>query len=107
MERAMSGNTTYQSDGARRLMKGMVIVASLIGAWVFAGLMFALAKLDWQVGELARQYLVSIGVIQDFETLVDFYTHIKGVEYIICVAFLGVFPVFFKYLNREKISVST
>ena len=103
----MTENVTYQSVGARRIVKGMVVAASLVGAWVVAVLMFALAKMDWQVGELARQYLVSIGVIQNFETLVDFYTHIKGIEYIICLAFLGAFPAFFKYMNQEKRTVSS
>ena len=79
----------------------MLVAAGLLGAWVFTAVMFALAKMDWQVGELFRQYLVSIGLIHDFETLVDFYAHIKGVEYLICLAFLGTFPAFFKYLNRD------
>jgi hypothetical protein len=99
-------DTTYQKTGAQRAIKGMLIGAGLIGAWACASVMFALAKMDWQVGELFRQYLVSIGVIQDFETLVDFYTHIKGIEYLICLAFLGTFPAYFKFLNREKITVS-
>ena len=30
----------------------------------------------------------------------DFYTHIKGVEYIIAVMFLGAFPAFYAYLNK-------
>lgn len=97
---------TYHNRGAQRAMKGMMIAAGLVGAWVCAAVMFALAKMDWQVGELFRQYLVSVGLIQDFETLVDFYTHIKGVEYLICLAFLGTFPVYFKYLNRERKTVS-
>ena len=96
----------YKIKGEQRAIKGMLIGAGIIGAWVFAAMMFALAKLDWQVGELFRQYLVSIGLIHDFETLVDFYTHIKGVEYLICLAFLGTFPAYFKYLNRERKTVS-
>ncbi|MBU0481792.1 MAG: hypothetical protein KKG47_11905 [Proteobacteria bacterium] len=84
----------------------MIVAASVVGLWVATAMTFALAKVDWQAGELFRQYLVSIGLIQDFETLVDFYTHIKGVEYIICVAFLGAFPAFFKYLNKEKEQVA-
>ena len=96
---------TYQTTGERRVIKGMLVGAGLIGAWVCTAMMFALAKMDWQVGELFRQYLVSVGLIQDFETLVDFYTHIKGIEYLICLAFLGTFPAYFKYLNRERKTV--
>ena len=99
-------DTTYHSTGSQKVAKGMLVTAVLIGAWVCAALMFALAKMDWQVGELFRQYLVSVGLIQNFETLVDFYTHIKGVEYLICLAFLGTFPAYFKLLNREKQTVS-
>lgn len=99
-------DATYQGKGAQRAVKGMLIGAGLVGAWVCAAVMFALAKMDWQVGELFRQYLVSVGLIQDFETLVDFYTHIKGIEYLICLAFLGTFPAYFKFLNREKKTVS-
>ena len=62
---------SYQGSGAQRVVRGMLVGAGLIGAWVCAAVMFALAKMDWQVSELFRQYLVSIGLIQDFETLVD------------------------------------
>ena len=98
----MNSRLVENSKGARTVLKGMLIVAALVGVWVTAAMTFAFAKVDWQAGELFRQYLVSIGLIQDYETMVDFYTHIKGVEYIICVAFLGAFPAYFKFLNREK-----
>ncbi|MBU0484355.1 MAG: hypothetical protein KKB30_07560 [Proteobacteria bacterium] len=98
----MNNSLAKQNKEAKIALRAMVVAASVIGIWVTTALTFALARADWQVGELFRQYLVSIGLIQDFETMVDFYTHIKGVEYIICVAFLGAFPAFFKYLNKEK-----
>ncbi|NOR25107.1 MAG: hypothetical protein GQ542_12100, partial [Desulforhopalus sp.] len=60
----------------------------------------------WSVAELARQYMVAVGAIGEFETLVDFYTHIKGVEYIICLAFFAAFPAFFKYVNNTKTAVT-
>jgi hypothetical protein len=93
---------TSASKGTANALKIMLGAAGVIGLWVVAAMTFALARADWQVSEMARQYLVSVGLIQDFETLVDFYTHIKGVEYIICLAFLGTFPAYFKYLNRAK-----
>lgn len=94
--------TTTSSRGTAVALKVMLGAAGVIGLWVATAMTFALAKADWQISEMARQYLVSVGLIQDFETLVDFYTHIKGVEYIICLAFLGSFPAYFKYLNRAK-----
>jgi hypothetical protein len=98
----METSTTSSPKGAALALKIMVSGGALVGLWVVAAFSFALARADWQVGELARQYLVAIGLLQDFETLVDFYTHIKGIEYLICLAFLGSFPAFFKYLNRGK-----
>ena len=35
------------------------------------------------------------------ETLIDFITLTKGVEYIIAVLFLVSFPVYWKYLNKR------
>lgn len=102
----MNYDSAQESRGTRIALRSMIVAASVVGLWVATAMTFALAKVDWQAGELFRQYLVSIGLIQDFETLVDFYTHIKGVEYIICVAFLGAFPAFFKYLNKEKEQVA-
>lgn len=80
----------------------MVGIGAAVGLWSMVAIAFSLAQANWQVSELFRQYLVAVGAIGEFETLVDFYTHIKGVEYIICVAFLGAFPAFFKYLNRTE-----
>ncbi|NTV15745.1 MAG: hypothetical protein HGA96_17750 [Desulfobulbaceae bacterium] len=94
--------TTSPSRDTGIALKIILGTGTAIGLWVATAMTFALARADWQVSELARQYLVSIGLIQDFETMVDFYTHIKGVEYIICLAFLGSFPAYFKYLNRSK-----
>ncbi len=85
---------------------GMVGLGSAIGLWALGAMAFGLARAGWHPGELLRQYLVAVGAIGEFETLVDFYTHIKGVEYIICVAFLGAFPAFFKYVNRVKAPVA-
>lgn len=97
----MNANTS-SDKGTALALKVMLGAAGAIGLWVATAMTFALARVDWQISEMARQYLVSVGLIQDFETMVDFYTHIKGVEYIICLAFLGSFPAYFKYLNRAK-----
>lgn len=81
------------------ILLGFGILAML---WAGAAFIGALHRVDWQFGELARQYLLATGMMQPLHTLVDFYSHIKGVEYLICVAFFVAFPVFFKYVNQEK-----
>jgi len=97
----MKENTTETRQG-KFLWATMVGLGAAAGLWAMAALVVSLAQSGWQVSELLRQYLVAVGVIAEHETLVEFYTHIKGVEYIICVAFLAAFPAFFKYVNRTK-----
>ena len=77
-----------------------IFLGSLITIWSSAAVLSGLAQVNWQVSELLRQYLVAVGLMQEFHTLSDFYTHIKGIEYIIAVMFLGAFPVFYAYLNK-------
>jgi len=91
-------------------------MAALIGIWgvvclvsalagggpinVVKGYLSALSQVGWSVSTLAGQYMTAIGMVKPLHTLVDYYTHIKGIEYPICVAFFVAFPVFFKYLNK-------
>ena len=49
--------------------------------------------------ELLVQFFQSVGEMKSVYTLVDFYQYIKGVEYLICVAFFIAFVRFFKYIN--------
>lgn len=48
------------------------------------------------------EMLQSIGEVKSVYTLVDFYQYIKGVEYLICVAFFVGFPAFYKYIHRRN-----
>jgi hypothetical protein len=48
------------------------------------------------------ELLQSIGEVKSIYTLVDFYQYIKGVEYLICVAFFVGFPIFYRYIHKEK-----
>lgn len=43
----------------------------------------------------------NIGSVSEVFTLVDYYSYIKGVEYLICVAFFCTFPMFYRYINTE------
>lgn len=70
-----------------------------------AAMLGGLHRVNWQVTELVRQYLVASGMVQPIHTMVDFYTHIKGIEYIICVLFFVAFPVFFQYVEKKKTHV--
>jgi len=83
---------------------GRVVLAagSLMCLWVGAAFIGALNQVNWSVTELARQYMIATGMIKPLHTLVDYYTHIKGIEYLICVAFFVAFPVFYKYVNKDK-----
>jgi hypothetical protein len=42
-----------------------------------------------------------IGEIKEVFTLVDYYQYIKGVEYLICLAFFVGFPVFYRFINKK------
>jgi hypothetical protein len=79
-----------------------IFCGTIISIWSVAAFLSGLAQVNWQVSELLRQYLIAVGLMQEFHTMSDFYTHIKGVEYIIAVMFLGAFPAFYSYLNRSK-----
>ncbi|BCG45924.1 hypothetical protein GEOBRER4_n0697 [Citrifermentans bremense] len=50
---------------------------------------------------MVEQSLGSIGQVKEVFTLVDFYQYIKGVEYLICVAFFIGFPIFYRYLHHK------
>ena len=87
-----------EMKAARILMAG---TGGLFGIWALAALFGGLHQVNWQVTELMRHYLVASGMIQPIHTMVDFYTHIKGIEYIICVAFFVAFPAFFQYVEKR------
>ena len=79
-----------------------LMTGCVIGGWSLLAMVAGLRHAHWQVTELIRQYMVATGMIKPFNTLVDFYTHIKGVEYLICVAFFVAFPLFYRYVNEDR-----
>lgn len=87
------------------LVATMFGIAAAVGVWALVAFTFALSRVDWNAAEMLRQYMVAIGAIGQYDTLVNYYTHIKGVEYIIAVAFLGLFPAYYKYMNRTKATI--
>jgi hypothetical protein len=96
-------------NGKRMAWHASIFCGTVISIWSVAAFLSGLAQVNWQLSELLRQYLIAVGLMQEFHTLSDFYTHIKGIEYIIAVMFLGAFPAFYTYLNRpkEKIAAQT
>lgn len=42
-----------------------------------------------------------IGEVKEVFTLVDYYTYIKSMEYLICVAFFVGFPIFYRSINKR------
>ncbi|MFP3982880.1 MAG: hypothetical protein ACLFV2_04230 [Desulfurivibrionaceae bacterium] len=98
-------NNESAGKGAKAFVGVMMGIGGVIGLWAGIAIFAGLAQSNWQIGELVRQYMVAAGLMKEFETWVDFYTYIKGVEYIIIVAFLGLFPLLFKYLNLSSAQV--
>jgi hypothetical protein len=49
--------------------------------------------------ELISKFFNAIGEVDQVFTVVDFYQYIKGVEYLICIAFFIVFPMFYRYIH--------
>jgi len=50
--------------------------------------------------EMFSSLFSTVGEVHKVYTFVDFYTYIKGVEYLICIGFFVGFPLFYKFINR-------
>ncbi len=77
-------------------------MAGIFGLWAMAAIVSGLSSVGWSVTEMSRQFLVATGNLKEYETLVDYYTHIKGVEYLIAAAFFVVFPAFYMSLKPQE-----
>lgn len=97
--------TRTEERKSRTAFMALAGAGTIFGIWAIAAFTSLLAQVDWNVAEVLRQYMVATGALNEQETLVDYYTHIKGAEYIIAVAFLGLYPVFYKYVNRTKVAL--
>ncbi|GAB4345184.1 MAG: hypothetical protein Kow0089_22140 [Desulfobulbaceae bacterium] len=98
----MTRETMKRNPRATALLVALAGTGAVFGIWAMTAFVSLLSEMGWSVSEVIRQYMVATGAIGEYETLVDYYTHIKGAEYIIAVAFLGLFPLYFKYVNRTK-----
>jgi len=72
----------------------------LVLAWATTAFVCALTQAG-SITALFHQYMVATGLVKPLFTEVEYYAHIKGIEYLISVAFFVIFPVFYRYVNRE------
>jgi len=49
-----------------------------------------------------NELFASMGQVREVYTLVDFYQYIKGVEYLICIAFFAGFPMFYRSIHGTR-----
>ncbi len=52
--------------------------------------------------EALANFFQTVGTVKEVHTQVDFYTYIKSVEYMICVAFFIAFPMLYRHLHRSE-----
>jgi hypothetical protein len=45
--------------------------------------------------------LTAVGEVKEVFTLVDYYSYIKSMEYLICLAFFVGFPMYYRYINKK------
>ena len=89
--------------GTRMISLSFILASgTMVGVWALVSLLAGLKQANWQPAELLRQYLIATGIVKPSHTFVDFYTHIKGIEYLICIGFFVVFPLFYKYVNEDR-----
>lgn len=46
--------------------------------------------------------LSALGEFKEVFTLVDYYSYIKSMEYLICLGFFVGFPMFYRYINKKE-----
>ena len=92
---------TTENKGMGAILGIVAGLGGAFGIWACMAFITGLSSVDFQVTEMFRNFLVATGNLGEYETMVDFYTHIKGVEYLMAGAFFVAFPIFFKYISKE------
>ncbi len=90
-----------ENKGMGAFLGIMAGLGGAFGIWAIMAFITGLSSVNFSVAEMTRQFLVATGNLGEYETLVDFYTHIKGVEYLMAGAFFVAFPVYFKYVDKS------
>jgi len=44
-------------------------------------------------------FFMNVGYVKQIYTTVDYYTYIKGLEYLLCLLFFTFFPLFYRYIH--------
>ncbi len=52
--------------------------------------------------EWAKEFMVGVGMIKPMHTQVDYYSYVKGIEYLLCFYYFLTFPVFYIFVNNKK-----
>jgi hypothetical protein len=52
--------------------------------------------------EALTNFFEAVGTVKQVYTEVDFYSYVKTVEYMICVAFFIVFPRLYRRINSDR-----
>lgn len=94
-----------EQKGSGAIIGVVAGIAGAFGIWACMAFATGLASVDFKVTEMFRSFLVATGNINEYSTLVDYYTHIKGVEYLMAGAFFVAFPVFFKFISKDNSKV--
>ena len=47
------------------------------------------------------EFFLTVGQVEQIYTVVDFYTYIKGLEYLICLLLFAIFPIFYRYIHGD------
>lgn len=89
-------------SGSKIFWHSSIFLGTVFSIWATAAFLSGLAEANWQFSELLKQYMVAVGLMNEYHTFSDFYTYIKGIEYLIAVAFLGTFPAFYSYLDKSS-----
>ncbi len=98
--------STAEKKGSGAVLGIVAGLAGAFGIWACMAFVTGLASVDYQVSEMFRSFLVATGNMGEYSTLVDYYTHIKGVEYLMAGAFFVAFPVFYKFIDKDTTQVS-
>ena len=72
----------------------LMIAISVMVAIFMLGFLF---QAGW-----AEKFMIAVGMIRPMHSQVDYYTYVKGIEYLLCVGFFVTFPVFYMFVKKKK-----
>ncbi len=71
----------------------MIIISAMVAIFMI-GFLF---QAGW-----AEKFMIAVGMIRPMHSQVDYYTYVKGIEYLLCVGFFVTFPVFYMFFKKKK-----